>query len=210
MSIARKYNANQRSMSAQSRNLAIAAIQICWKQMRSDLSDKDELRAERLAWIAGFLQLARPLRSITDLSDGQMGIVLEEMRRLTGTQPKLKQPAAKLTDTNVVQFPTGKKHDAHPAESETVHLAGEGQIYTINKLVGFIGWTDTHFREFLFNKFRRRSPRMLKFKEATSLTMILLTIAADKDLRARGEARVTRAMTTKHIPVLKRKLEIDR
>jgi hypothetical protein len=209
MSTARKRAFNNRSMSPDAHNRAIAAIQILWKQMRPDLFDKDELRDERLAWIERFLQLRRPLASITDLSDKQLGVVLEEMRRMTGTVPK-QTIAAPLTDTNVVQFPNVRRQQAQPAESETVHLAGEQQIFTINKLVGFIGWSEEGFRDFLFQKFRRRSPRLLKFKECNSLMMILLNIAADKDLRAQGKAKISRAMTAKHIPEIKRRLEIDR
>ncbi len=211
MTTARKYTSNSRPMSRESRNNAIAAIQICWKQMRPDLhGDKDALREERLVWIASFLQLRRPLGSITDLSDKQMGIVLEEMRRMTGTQPKPKQSAAPR-EGNIVNI-ADYRHEqtGETTDAEVTHLAGEAQIYTINKLVGSIGWSEEGFRDFLFQKFRRRSPRMLKFKEANALTMILLNIAADKELRAQGKTKISRKMTAEHIPLLKRKLQIDR
>ena len=214
MSAARKRSVNQRPMSPQSRNAAIAAIQICWKQMRPDLhGDKDALREERLIWIASFLQLRRPLASIKDLTDRQMGIVLEEMRRMTGTTPKPKivsDIARPPLDGNVVNIADYRQPSPSEAtEADVTHLSGEAQIFTINKLVGAIGWSDEHFRDFLFSKFRCRSPRMLTFNQCTSLTMILLTIAADKELRAQGHAKISRAMTAKYIPILKRKLSID-
>lgn len=213
MSTARKYTAIQRSMSPESRRSAYAAININWLQMRPDLrfESKEFIRDERLAWMTNFLQLRSPLASTVELSDKQLGLILEERRRMTGTRPKAEQPAARPSDTNVVQLADYKK----PATDESTgadiaHLAGEAQIYTINKIVGFIGWSEEGFRDFLFKKFRRRSPRMLNFKDANSLTMILLTIAADKELRAHGKRKITRQMTAEYIPVLKRKLEIDR
>lgn len=211
MPTARKYASNTRSMSPESRRSAYAAININWLQMRPDLrfEDTETIRAERLAWMASFLGITKPLASTTELSDKQLGLILEEMRRMTGTTPKAKQPIARTG--NVVQLSDFKKPT--PVESsgaEIEHLAGEAQIFTINKLVGAIGWTEEGFRDFLFQKFRRRSPRMLTFKKANSLTMILLNIAADKALRAQGKTKITRKMTAEYIPVLKRKLEIDR
>ncbi len=201
MSTARKYAVNNRPMSHDSHNRAIAAIQILWKQMRADLRfDKEALREERLIWIADFLGLKRELKSITDLSDKQLGIVLEEMRRLSCQNSTC---AKSQVSTNLRIVETTQSSGA-----DVVHLAGEAQLFTINKLVGFIGWSEEGFRDFLFEKFRRRTPRMLTFKKANSLMMILLNIAADKQLRAQGKTKITRQMTAEYIPVLKRKLQI--
>lgn len=214
MSTARKLNVNSRSMSPQSRNSAIGAIQICWKQMRPDLhGDKDAMREERLTWISNFLQLRRPLESVKDLSDGQMLLVLDEMKNMTGakTNPSpLEKGAIEREHRNVVNIADYRKvADGEATDAEITHLSGEAQIFTINKLVGAIGWSEEGFRDFLFKKFRRRSPRMLSFKDCNSLTMILLNIAADKELRAQGHAKISRAMTAKYIPILKKKLQID-
>ena len=209
MSTARKYAANQRSMSPDSRRNAYAAINISWMQMRPDLrfEAKDAVREERLAWIASFLGL-RSLGSTTDLSDKQIGLILDEMRKMTGAKP---QRTAKLSATNVVRLADYKNPPiAESTNAEIKHLAGEVQIYTINKLVAAIHWSDEGFKEFLFNKFKVRSLPMLTFKKANALTMILLNIAADKELRAQGKTHITRKMTAEYIPVLKRKLEIDR
>ena len=214
MSTARKLNVNSRSMSPQSRNSAIAAIQICWKQMRPDLhGDKYVLREERLTWISNFLQLRRPLESVKNLSDGQMLLVLDEMKNMTGaksTPSPREKGAIEREHRNVVNIADYRKAaDSEATDAEITHLSGEAQIFTINKLVGSIGWSDGHFREFLFKKFRRRSPRMLTFKDCNSLMMILLNIAADKELRAQGKTKISRAMTAKYIPILKKKLQID-
>lgn len=203
MTAARKNSFNQRSMSVQSRNSAYAAINILWLQMRHDLrfESKDVIRDERMTWIAGFLGLKK-LDSTKDLSDRQIGFVLEEMRRLTGQASKQqKAPQNSEISNNPI-------NSAKPAD--VIHLASEEQVFTINKLVGAIGWSEEGFRDFLFRKFRRRSPQMLTFKNATALTMILLNIAADKELRAQGKTKISRKMTAVYIPVLKRKLGIDR
>ncbi len=200
MSTARQYIFNDALMAHDSRRRAIAAIQILWKQMRSDLHfDKETLREERLVWIAEFLALKRELKSITDLSDKQRGIVLEEMRRLTGQASKTPESTTKFANPRIAN---------NPQSADVVHLAGEAQVFTINKLVGCIGWSEEGFRDFLFEKFRRRSPRMLTFKKANSLMMILFNIAADKELRAQGKTKISRQMTAEYIPVLKKKLEI--
>ncbi|MDQ3132419.1 MAG: hypothetical protein M3Q99_16855 [Acidobacteriota bacterium] len=205
MPSARKYTSNQPSMSRQSRGRAYAAINILWQQMRPDLrfEDKDVIRDERLSWIGDFLGLEK-LDSTTKLSDKQIGMLLEEMKRLTGQASKTPENNTKFGKSQNIN----NSENAQPDGAEIIHLAGEEQIYTINKLVGSIGWTEDGFREFLFQKFRRRSPRMLTFKKANSLMMILLNIAADKHLRAQGKTKISRQMTAEYIPVLKRKLQI--
>ncbi len=193
-------------MPRQSRNNAYAAIQISWLAMRPDLRFelKEVIRDERLCWITSFLGLRRPLGSITELSDKQLGFVIEEMKRLSGQAVSTKKAES------TTEFKKLYNSNFSNNVADVVHLAGEAQLFTINKLVGAIGWTEEGFRDFLFQKFRRRSPRMLTFKQANSLTMILLNIAADKHLRAQGKTKITRKMTAEYIPTLKRKLEIDR
>ncbi len=201
--------------SPEARNGAFAAINIKWLQMRPDLrfEDRNTVRDERLAWVAAFLGLPK-LASLTDLTSDQIGIVLDEMNRLSGGRPtnyaakpvqRDVKPSAKVV--NIADYRQPNQPEA--ADAQITHLSGEAQIFTINKLVAAIGWSDEHFREFLFSKFRRRSPRMLTFKQCNSLTMILLNIAADKDLRAQGKTKISRAMTAKYIPILKRKLDIN-
>ncbi len=198
----------------QSRNGAYAAINIKWLQMRPDLrfENKEIIREERLAWIASFLRLPT-LDSLTNLTSDQIGLVLDEMNRMTGARQtnhagRESERTTKSTGKVVNIADYRQPLAAEPTEAEITHLSGEAQIFTINKLVGAIGWSDEGFRDFLFKKFRRRSPRMLTFKNCNSLTMILLNIAADKELRAQGHAKISRAMTAQYIPILKKKLQI--
>ena len=213
MSTARKYNVNSRSMSPQSRNSAIAAVQICWKQMRPDLhGDKDALREERLTWISNFLQLRRPLESVKDLSDGQMLLVLDEMKNMTGAKSEPKKPIEPPRQGNVVSMigHLARKSPASiPALTATVFLTSDEQFYTLDKLVNFIGWNEEQTENFLKKRNFAPSLKMQKFDRANALTMILLNIAADKELRAQGKTKISRAMTAKYIPVLKKKLGID-
>lgn len=201
MSTARKYTFNDALNAHEWRKKAYAAINIIWLQMRPDLKfeDKGTIREERLAWIASLLNLKK-LGSTTLLSDGQIGLVLDEMREMTGTKPA--PVAAAPSSGNVVSI----------AQFKRQHYASGEQKYTLDKIIKHIGWTNEQTENFL--KKRKFAPEFekLSFKTANALTMILLNIAADKDLRrilGKGE-KISRKMTADYIPTLKKKLEIDR
>lgn len=199
MSTARNRAFNQRSMSPQSRNGAYAAMNIMWLQMRPDLQweTKDVIREERLVWIAEFLGLKRGLKSTTTLTDKQIGVVLEEMRRLTGSVPKA---PAKTRAANIVEFP-------NPNGADVIHLASEEQQFTVRKIIEFLGWNVERTEEFLRDRFNCPNVAMLRFEKANSLMMILLNIAAHADLKAKG-MMTGRAATAKHIKFIKKKLQI--
>lgn len=197
MSAARKYAFNGRSMSAQSRNGAYAAMNIMWLQMRPDLQweSKDVIREERLIWIQEFLGLTRSLKSTKNLTDKQIGEVLEEMRRLTGTKSEKPQTAT----ANVVAFATGG--------AEVIHLTSEQQQFTAQKLFDYLGWNVERKEKFLRERFNCPNVAMLKFNKANALVMILLNIAAHVDLKSKG-LTTGRAATAGHIKVIKKKLQI--
>ena len=199
---ARKLNVNPVS---NLRQKMIAAVNIEYKSFNPYVEDKETHRAARLDFVSRILNLRRPCKSITDLSDKQLGLVLDELRLQNGQQ------ASKTPESNTdLRFSQKSKNPVPEGGAEVVHLASEEQVFTINKLVSFIGWSEEHFREFLFKKCRRRSPRMLTFKKANGLTMILLNIAADKDLIASGAVRpISRAQIAEHIQIVKKKLQID-
>ena len=208
MSTARKYAFNSHSISPESRRAAYAAININWLQMRPDLrfESKEIIRDERLAWISSFLQLARPLESTTKLTDGQIGLLLDEMRRMTGTVAETKPK--QLTGTNVVQLSDYKKPEtSSPGSAEIKHLTGEAQSYTLEKLEKYIGWTAEQRENYLKPRFGAGNFRMLQFKQANALMMQMLNIAAQKDLKAQGK-KTGRAENAKYIPILKKKLQI--
>ena len=201
MSTAKKYAFNNRPISPQSRGKMIAAIQICWKQLRQDLhADADALREERLIWITDLLKLKHQIHSIKGLSDGQLGAVLDELRRLTETP----RPSARTATAKVVSFPHGG--------AEIIHLSSEAQLYALGKLVNFIGWTTEKKEAYLKPRFRVTTERMLTHKQCNSFMMHLLNIAAHRDLKQTlgKDVKISRKMTGEHIRVLKRKLQIDR
>ena len=203
MSTARKYANNQRPMSAQSRNGSYAAININWQQMRPDLKfeSKEIVREEMLSWIAGFLDLKK-LDSIKDLTDGNIGRVLEEMKRMTGTAPT--KPKKEFS----TPFGRGQIRSVPPPSgAEVIHLATEEQQFTAQKLFDFLGWNVERKEEFLRDRFKCPNVRMLTFKKANSLMMILLNISAHVDLKAKGK-KTGRTETAKHIGFIKKKLQI--
>lgn len=197
MPTARKHTFSDAAIANQWRRKAYAAININWLQMRPDLKfeDKDTIRDERLAWIASFLNLKK-LDSTTDLSDKQIGLILDEMRNLTGT----KQPNSVQSSGNVVSIEQFKRQ----------HYASDEQKYTLDKIIKHIGWTNEQTENFLKKRKFAASLEKLSFKNANSLTMILLNIAADKELRRAlpPETKISRQMTAEHIPTLKKKLQI--
>lgn len=202
MSLARKHAFNSRSISPESRGKMIAAIQICWKQLRQDLhGDADALREERLIWVTDLLHLKHQIHSIKGLSDGQLGAVLDELHRLTQSPTASAQTAV----AKVVTMP-------HGGGAEIIHLSSEAQLYTINILLNFVGWTAARKQSYLKTRWRTTSERMLTHKQCNSFVMHLLNIAAHKDLKQihGKDVKISRKMTGAHIPVLKKKLGIDR
>lgn len=207
MTTARKYAFNNNSMSRESRSRAYAAINILWNQMRPDLrfEAKSDVRDERLAWIASFLGLKK-LDSTTKLTDGQIGKVLDEMKRMTG-QASTKKPES---NTKFQFFNNSIISKNAPSDgAEVIHLATEAQQFTARKLFDFLGWSVERKEEFLRDRFNCPNVPMLTFKKANALLMILLNTAAHVDLKAKGK-KTGRAETAKHIPILKKKLQIDR
>jgi len=176
----------------------IAAIHITWKKLRPDLRhDKDELRESRLAFMSQVLK--REVTSSRDLTLRKLGKVLDAMRELERA-PLL--PGALLAPE--------RRSEAVAGLGEVVHLATEFQVVALNKIFDHLRWSLEAIEGFLFKRFKTKSHRMLTPDQANKLTMILLTIAASRDIKNRTKVeRVSRAMVRAEIPALKRRLEID-
>ncbi len=182
---------NQSSKPSELRRKMLASIQIQWKQMRPDLHGDDAaLREERLAYVTDLLNLKKPLTSLSLLSDKQLGVVLDGFRR--------RQESPRPVETKPSVAPTADIH----------HLAGSEQVFTIGKIFNYLNWSVETRAEFIAERFKRPNPAMLTPRQANSLTMILLTVAANKDLREAGATRISRRDTNAYIPTLKSKLEI--
>jgi hypothetical protein len=202
---------NRHSMSIQSRNKSYGVINILWNKMRPDLrfEDKEMIREERLAWIAEFLGLNK-LESTKSLTDAQIGRVLDEMKRLTGQPVKTRQNAT------MPQPPThsgilGVVQTSASGEAEILHLTTPEQLFTLEILEAHIGWTVQQRENYLKPRFNRTSFQTLKVAQANSLTMQLLTIAAQKDLKSilGPNVKISRQQISKYIPTLKKQLGID-
>lgn len=208
MATAKKQPFNNYSMSRESRSKAYGKINILWKQMRSDLrfEDKDTIRDERLTWIAEFLGLKK-LDSTTKLSDKQIGLVVEEMMRLTGQAPKTRQNAPKSQPSGILSV----VETSSTGGAEIIHLTTPEQLFTLEKLEAHIGWTVEQRENYLKPRFKRTNFRTLKFAQANALIMQLMTIGTQKDLKlilGPGNS-ISREEIKKYIPILKKKLEID-
>lgn len=216
MAAARQRAFNGRSTASGSRNAAYAAISVNWKKMRPDVYNVDESRDERLEWIGKFLGI-EDLRSMTDLSDQQLGTVAGEMKRLTGHGARTPSSvsSARPTSPNVITGDfTREAPDSRPEthDSETVFLSSPEMVYTIEKLLEHIAWKPDHRDHFLRDRFGTSNLRMLTFAKAKKAVTTFLRIAAHRDLKIRkgGDKAVSRGEIERYIPVLKRELQIDR
>lgn len=191
MQTARRHPQEQHS----SRKRMMAAINIQWQQLRPDLRHSpDELRDERLAFVSNVLKLKGGLSSMRELSDRQLGKVLDALKGLM-SEPR-------LPNCVVPQQPI--------ASATIIHLATAEQVHTINKLLLHLGWGEETRKAFIGKRFKRSNPVHLLPRQAHSLIRILLNIACDQELKERGIRKVTREMIALQIPALKARLGIDR
>jgi hypothetical protein len=186
------------------RAATIAAIHITWSKIRRDLrGDKEELRDSRLQFMARVLN--REVTTSRGLSQAKLGKVLDAMRALESA-PLLPGGAPTVDpQPSIANVP-----------AEVHHLATESQVATIDKLFGCMGWSPEAIASFTEKRFKRKSPRLITPKQANSLTMILMNIAASRDIKRRWREEtgrevehVSREMIRAEIPALKRRLGID-
>jgi|SRR5260370_477392 len=193
----------------------IAAIHVTWKKI-NPLLETDELRDARLAFCIELLGLRKQLKSMTRLSDKQLGRVIDAMReieRAPGLPMERPHPAggaqASLPAISAGRDAGEPQPGMAALHAEVFHLATTAQVETIDKLFVYLGWSAGGIEKFLEGKFRRKSQRLLTPAQANSCTMILFNIAASRDIRARGFEHATRPMIRQEIPKLKARLGID-
>jgi hypothetical protein len=194
------------------RKRMLAKIHIEFPKLRPDLRHStEELRLERLAFCERVLGLRKPLDSLRRLNDKQLGRVIEAIKAekpqaiLPGGAPH--RPRGEGQSAAVHSTPRGKSC----GPGEIIHLAGPEQVWAIERVFEYLGWSKEGQARFLEKRFNRASARMLSPQDANSLLMILFNIAATNDLKAlRGaDARISRKEIGRYIPQLKRKLGID-
>jgi hypothetical protein len=191
----------------------IAKIQIEFPKLRPDLRHStEELKEERLIFCQHALGLREPPSSLRNLSDKQLGRVIEAISK-ERSEPRL--PGCEIHGTKASVRSNSnvrcKAKDMMQLEgAEIFHLASGEQVWVVNRIFEYLGWTPEGQARFIESKFGRRSPTLLRPRQAQSLTFILLRIAASNDLKKKpGVVRVSDAMIGSYIHDLKKKLGID-
>lgn len=176
----------------------IAKANVLWKDLRPDLRhSSSELREARLEFARVELKLAS-LGSFNELSDYQLERLVRVLQR---------------EHSNRV-LPGYEKHHLTPASgqgAEVYHLASKELVWAIEQVFNYLGWSAEYREKVIFDRFNRKSPRMLSPKSARSLLRILFTFAAHRDLKLKHgkETAITKAMMAIEIPVIKQRLGID-
>lgn len=200
------------------RRKMIAKIQIEYPKLRPDLRHStEELREARLHFCKLVLGLREAPTSIKKLTNKQLGRVIEAIKKEKGT-PRFEgfdlhqvshiKPTASVVSRAVQPISCGV-HDMRAGE--IIHLAGKEQVWAIGQILLHLGWSEQYALDFIKKRFSKATIHLLTHKEANSLTMVLLTIAASRDIKKEQNLEhVSRQMVRKYIPTLKRELGIDR
>ncbi|HYP29378.1 MAG TPA: hypothetical protein VE262_21890 [Blastocatellia bacterium] len=205
------------------RKKMIAKIHIQYPKLRPDLrhSTREELREARLHYCSQVLGLRAPLESMKRLDDRQLGKVLDAMEaeRRQGALPGCN--VHRLPPKQTAQAPgagEGASGQAGAVErgavdsegAEIHHLAGAEQVWAINKLVSYLGWSKQGTEKFISKRYGRTNPRLLSPGDANSLMATLIYIASHHDLKKvfGEETKIPKPKIVANIPAIKRKLGI--
>ena len=215
-----------RETNSEYRTKLMRKLHVTWREARPDLRHStEELRSERLAFCEEVLGLGYSIESMTELNNDQLGRVIDALkdqtRRMEPAGPNVRpfRRPAKAASTTRLSEPAGRSDQANPPaasgageeqEAEIIHLASQQQIWAINKLYSYIGWQLERQEQYLMSKFSRRNPAMLTPRQAHSYTVILLSVAAQKDIqRANPEIeKVTRELIHAYMPELMKRVGI--
>ncbi len=152
----------------------------------------------------------RTIKSLTDLSDDELGMILDKMR---GSGSALSAPKKAVAGgSKFVPVIVAKTEAASPiGGAEIMHLASSEQVFTLEKLQAHIEWTSEQTANYLSKRFKRTGFRTLLFEQANRLTIQMLNIAAHRDLKKQHgkDVKISRKMTAAYIPELKRRLDIN-
>lgn len=159
------------------------------------------MRDARLAFATKALGLRKPLKSLSKCSPKQLGRIIDAMRE------RERAPGLPGVPTPDIL----KSEDAEHEQAEVIHLATSAQGTAIERLRNYLGWTAIGLQKFIIDKFDgKHSPALLTPAQANSCTYILLRIAANKSIRARGfEGRICGSLLRAEMSQVKRELGID-
>lgn len=206
----------------------IAKIQIEFPKLRRDL-DGDELRRARLEFCRDACGLKETPVSITALNDAQLGLVLDRMKEVGGQKAEVRdrpsltsctvRPLKPKTREAIEQMGLQAIEASESGVScgvaepgQIIHLAGNAQAWACARVMDYLEWPDQKRQEYIGKRFRRTSEKMLRPDQARSLLIQLLTIAAHAELKLRHgkDQKFSREQITTEIPMIKRRLGIDR
>jgi len=190
------------------RQSRFAKINATWKQLRPDLRGADELREARLEFAEQVLGCG-PIGSFSDLTIPELDRVIAAMMK--SAQASLPGDRGQVTGDRVTRGNFGLSPVTSNLSPSVVHLASKEEVWAIEQVLGYLGWTEEGRRGFFQKNFRRPSAHMLKPRQAKSAISILLSIAASKDIKKReGEnTKVSRGMMRAEMPALKKRIGID-
>ena len=183
------------------RHRMYAKIHAIWAKLRPDLR-KGSADYKEALYVFAEAELKKPqIGSFTELTQTELGRVIDALEH-EQTQPPLYQPAAKVIAfkaRNHVQTAT-----ASGQQADVNHLTSLNQRYAINRLFGYLGWSDDYREEFIEKRFRCKRVEMLLHKQAHSCISILLRCAAQKYWKSQGKAKASKPMIAAAIPQVKR------
>ena len=189
------------------RRKMLAAVNIRWKQNRPDMRHDEEGLKQALRDFAAQVCGLGNVESLGDLNNRELGRLLDALKEPS----ELKQPGPGVIRGTFKGENARTLQRANVGEGEIVHLASEAQKATLQKLFEFLEWDQEKSANFVAKRFKSLSLAMLKFKQAQSLTRILLNIAVSKEIKRQlgASIKVSREMTRAGIPDIKRRLGID-
>jgi len=197
------------------RGRMLAKIHILWPRLRPDLRHDPEGLREALHDFAAKANNLDSVTSLTQLTDGQLGRLLDEIgKQVPGQATAQRQSASNQESGNVIPGKFGRaRESAGVPESgaDITHLASPAQVKTIKKLFDEVRWWNGGRREaWLKSRFGVGSIPMLRFDQATSAIRILMNIAVSRLIKLKTpEVKVSRQMINAGIPDLKRRLRIQ-
>lgn len=182
------------------RHRMYAKIHAIWGKLRPDLRKGSADYKESL-YVFAEAELKKPqIGSFTELTQTELGWLIDALEK-EQTQPPLYQPA-----DNVLAFKARNNVQTATAsgqQAEVNHLASINQRFAINRLFGYLGWSDDYREEFIEKRFRCKRVEMLLHKQAHSCISILLRCAAQKYWKLQGKEKVSNPMIAAAIPQIK-------
>lgn len=194
------------------RQKMLGFIHVNFPRLRPDLRHSTEdMKEARLAFCTEVLGLRAPLVSCARLHNRQLEKVIEAIKRQL---PQERLPGVEYKRDAVASVNSRPKPTSCTAKDmrsgEVIHLAGNEQVWAIERVIEHLGWSPEGTEEFFQNQFKVSTPKMLKTKAANTALYVLLRSAAWKALRAEKgkDAKIDNETLNRRIRIIKMNLGI--